>query len=97
MEQEGILGHEGQPVPQRLLGNVPQVPAVHLHPAFGWVMQPCQQADQGGFACATGTDNGYQLPRLRLEADTVEGIPPLAGAIVPEGNAAVFHSSRNAV
>ena len=59
-EEEGVLQHDSQLLPQAVQGDIPDVMPIDTDAAFGRRHKTCQNAHGGGFACAVGskkTDN----------------------------------------
>jgi hypothetical protein len=45
---------------------------MYLNPAFAGTGQACQDADEGGFACAVGPQQAKKFAFLHIKADLIE-------------------------
>ena len=86
-EQERLLGHEAHRGAQPGERDLAHVHPVHEDRARRGIVEPREQAHQGGLAGAGGPHDGHRLPRRHLEVDVVED----RAVAVGEGQVAEGH------
>ena len=91
VEEEGLLGDEGDALAQGGEGQVADVPAIQGHPSPGHVVEARDQVQEGRLSPAGGADQGHDLPALHGQADARQDFGSLAvgEADVLEGHAAL--------
>lgn len=83
-EEHIALQHHADAGPQLLQGIVPHIQSVQQDRAFGDVIEPGDQIDQGGLSCSRAAHDGHELAGLHCEADLGEHIVSRPGAGVFE-------------
>src|SRR5699024_651659 len=71
-EQVGVLQHDAQRLPQRVLGDVPHVDAVVGDAAGVDVVKAVDEVGDGGLARAGGAHEGDLLAGLGVQADVLQ-------------------------
>ena len=66
-EQVALLRNEADLLPQIVLGDLPDIDAIHIDGATGHLIEARDQADDGGFAGAGGAEKGGGLARLAVK------------------------------
>ncbi len=79
VEEEGFLGHDGDPVEKGVARVVPEVDAVDLDRAPGGVVEAQEQVDQGRLSRAGPPDDRHDLAGRYLQVDAGED---RAGSVV---------------
>ncbi len=82
VEEDDLLGDQGDLVPQRLHLQRPDIPAIHFQHPAGDVEEPRDQVDQGGLPRPAATHQGHHFSPIHGEVDPVQHCLVLVG----EGN-----------
>ena len=86
IEQDGVLGDDGDLGAQRGDGQVADVVSVDEQPPAGDIEEARQQMDQRGLAGAAGADDGDHLARADLQIDVVQNLALVVFLPVAEMN-----------
>ena len=72
MEEQCLLQHETDLLPQRFLLEAPHVPPVDLHRPRDRIIEAGDQADDGGLAGSSWSDERRHLPRFDSKTHILE-------------------------
>src|SRR5208283_378219 len=86
VEQDRILGDDGNLRPQRCNRDITHITAVEEQPPAGHVEEARQQVYQRGLARAAGTDNRDYFARHYFQIDIVQHLAVVVSAAVAEVN-----------